>query len=91
MMVMFVVVMMPACEVFAGFAVGEHLDHIGLAAPQRDVVAHDLIFDRVLQGGIQDHLDPLSADESHFHDAAAEATVSHHLDDRPRFAGFKFG
>ena len=80
-----------ACEVFVGLTVGEHLDHVGLAAPQRNVVAHDLVFDRVFQGRIQKHFDPLSADESHLHDAAAEASVAHHLDDRPRFAGFKFG
>ena len=92
MMVMLVMMAaMSAFEVFGGLAVGEHLDHVGFAAAQRNVVAHDLVFDRVFQGRIQKHFDPLSADESHLHDAAAEASVAHHLDDRPRFAGFKFG
>ena len=78
-------------EVLPGFAVGEHDDHIGLAATQRDVVAHDFILDRVLQGGVQDHFDPLSADKTHLHDAAAETSVARHLDNRRRFAGLQFG
>ena len=78
-------------EVLPGFVVGEHDDHIGLAAPQRDVVAHDFILDRVLQGGVQDHFDPLSADKTHLHDAAAKASVAHHFDNRRRFAGLQFG
>lgn len=74
MMVMLVMMAaMSAFEVFGGLAVGEHLDHVGLAAPQRNVIAHDLVFDRVFQGRIQKHFDLLSADESHLHDAAAEA------------------
>ena len=89
--VVVMVVMPAACEVFAGLVVGEHLDHVGLTAPQRNVVTHDLVFDGVFQGRVQDHFDPLAADESHLHDAAAETSVPHHLDDRPRFAGFKFG
>ena len=78
-------------EVLPGFVVGEHDDHIGLAAPQRDVVAHDFILDRVLQGGVQNHFDPLSADKTHLHDAAAKASVAHHFDNRRRFAGLQFG
>ena len=62
-----------------------------LAAPQRDVVAHDFILDRVLQGGVQNHFDPLSADKTHLHDAAAKASVAHHFDNRRRFAGLQFG
>ena len=34
MFVVVMVVMPAACEVFAGLAVGEHLDHVGLTAPQ---------------------------------------------------------
>ena len=78
-------------EVLPGFVVGEHDDHIGLAAPQRDVVAHDFILDRILQGGVQNHFDPLSADKTHLHDAAAKASVAHHFDNRRRFAGLQFG
>ena len=78
-------------EVLPGFVVGEHDDHIGLAAPQRDVVAHDFILDRVLQGGVQNHFDPLSADKTHLHDAAAETAVSRHFEYRGRFPGLKFG
>ena len=78
-------------EVLPGFVVGEHDDHIGLAAPQRDVVAHDFIFDRVYQGCVEQYFDPLPANESHLHDAPAEASVARHLEDRGRLAGFKFG
>ena len=78
-------------EVLPGFVVGEHDDHIGLAAPQRNVVAHDLVFDGVFQRGVENHFDPLSADKTHLHDAAAKASVAHHFDNRRRFAGLQFG
>ena len=78
-------------QILAGLGVGEHDDHVGFAAPQRNVVPHDFVFDRVLQGRVQDHLDALAADEPHLHDATAESSVSRHFDDRRRFAGFQFG
>ena len=57
----------------------------------RDVVAHDLVFDGVFQRGVENHFDPLSADETHLHDAAAETAVSRHFEYRGRFPGLKFG
>ena len=78
-------------EDLVGLAVGKHLDHVGLAAAQRDLVAHDPVFDRILERGVQDHLDPLSADEAHLHDAASEASVAHDLDDGRHVAGIQFG
>ena len=71
------------------FAVGEHLHHVGLAAPQRDVVTHDLVFDGVLQRCIEQHLDALPPHESHLHDSATEAAVTVHLENRRRFAGLQ--
>ena len=88
---MMAVVVMSSGKVFVHFAVGEYDDHVGLGTAQRDVVAHDFILDRVLQGGVQNHFDPLSADKTHLHDAAAKASVAHHFDNRRRFAGLQFG
>lgn len=88
---MMAVVVMSSGKVFVHFAVGEYDDHVGLGTAQRDVVAHDFIFDRVFQGGVEQYFDPLPADESHLHDAPAEASVARHLEDRGRLAGFKFG
>ena len=67
------VVVMSSGKVFVHFAVGEYDDHVGLGTAQRDVVAHDFIFDRVFSGGVEQYFDPLPADESHLHDAPAEA------------------
>jgi len=88
---MMAVVVMSSGKVFVHFAVGEYDDHVGLGTAQRDVVAHDFIFDRVFQGCVEQYFDPLPANESHLHDAPAEASVARHLEDRGRLAGFKFG
>lgn len=89
--VMRAVTVMSSGKVFVHFAVGEDDDHVGLGTAQRDVVAHDFIFDRVFQGGVEYHFDPLPADEPHLHDTSAEASVTRYLEDRGRLAGFKFG
>ena len=81
----------PACEVLVGLGIGEHLDHFGLAAAQRDVIAHDPVFDGVLERRVENHLDTLSADEPHLHDAAPEPAVSHDLDDCGGLAALEFG
>ena len=88
---MMAVVVMSSGKVFVHFAVGEYDDHVGLGTAQRDVVAHDFIFDRVFQGCVEQYFDPLPADESHLHDTPAEASVARYLEDRGRLAGFKFG
>ena len=75
----------------AGLRIAEHLDHGRFAAAQRYVVAHDAVFDGVLQRRVQDHLDPLAADEAHLHDAAAETAVPRHLDYGGRLSGVQFG
>ena len=76
---------------FVGLAVGEHLDHFRFAAAQRNVVAHDAILDRVLERCIENHFDPLAADESHLHDAAAEPSVPQYFENRGRLSGLQFG
>ena len=85
---MMAVVVMSSGKVFVHFAVGEYDDHVGLGTAQRDVVAHDFIFDRVFQGCVEQYFDPLPANESHLHDAPAEASVARHLEDRGRLARF---
>ena len=80
-----------AAQVLARLPVGEHHHHVGLAAAQRDLVAHDVVFDRILERSVEHHGHPLSAHEAHLHDPAAESAVPRHLDDRGRVAGFQFG
>ena len=78
-------------EVGLCLLVGQHLDHLRFAAAQRDVVSHDAVFDRVLERGVENHLDALSAHETHLHDAAPESSVSRHLEDDGGVAGLQFG
>ena len=60
-------------------------DHIGLFVSERHFIAHNLIFYRVLQWGIEQHLHHLSLDESHFNDTFSESTMSEHLYDNSLF------
>ncbi len=78
-------------EQFVRFAVRKYLYHFRFAAAQRYVVAHDPVLNRVLERRVQDHLHPLAADESHFHDPAAEPSVAQYFQNRRRFSGFQFG
>ena len=78
-------------EKLARLGIGDDNHHVGLAAPERNVVTHDFVFDRVLERSVQNHLDTLAAHKAHLHDAAAEPAVPRHLDDRCRFAGLQFG
>ena len=59
---------------------GHHLNHLGFLMAQRHLVAHHLIFNRVLQRRIKQYLDGLSLHEAHLHDTLAEAAVPLHLD-----------
>jgi len=68
-----------------------HFDHLGLLASQRDFVAENLVFDRVLEGCVQDDLHGLSLDEAHLDDALAESAVAQHLHDDALLAGMQFG
>ena len=70
-------------------SLGNHLDHLGLAAAQRDLIAHNFIFDRITQGSIENHLDTLAAHESHLHNPATESTISQHFEYDGRLSGLQ--
>ena len=70
-------------------SLGDNLDHLGLAAAQRNLIVHNLIFDRVTQGRIENHLDTLAAHESHLHNPATEATITQHFEYDGRLPGLQ--
>ncbi len=82
---------MGAGHQFVGFVVREHLDHVGFAASQRHVVSHDPVLDRVFERCVQNHFDPLVADEPHLHDPATEPAMAQHFQNNGRFSGLQFG
>ncbi len=53
---------------------------------QGHLIAHHLIFDGVLQWGIEKHLYGFPLYESHFDNALAEAAVTQHFDDNAALA-----
>ena len=63
------------------FGFREHLNHLCLLTAQTDLIAHELVLDRVLQGGIQHHFYRFTLDKAHFDDALAEATMTMYLHD----------
>ena len=63
---------------------------VGFAVAERNFIAHDLVFYRVLEWGVQKHINLLALDESHFDDSLSEATVTGYLDDDSTFTCFKF-
>ena len=63
------------------FGFREHLNHLCLLTAQTDLIAHELVLDRVLQGGIQHHFYRFTLDKAHFDDALAEATMTIYLHD----------
>ena len=69
---------------------GDDDDHRGLAAPQRNLVIHNPVFDRVTQRGVLQNVHPLAAHETHLHDPASESAVSQYVEDRGRLSGFQF-
>ena len=63
------------------FGCREHLNHVCLLAAQAHLVSHQLVFHRILQGSIQQHLYRLSLHKTHFDNTLAEATVTLNLHD----------
>ena len=68
---------------------GDHLDHLSLATTQRDLIAHNLIFDRITQRGIENHLDTFAAHETHLHNPATESTVTQYFENDGRLSGLQ--
>ena len=69
---------------------GNHLNLVGLAMAQRNLISHNTVFHRVVERRIEQHLHFLALDKSHFYDALAKAAVSKHFDDNAFLTGFKF-
>ena len=69
----------------------DDLNHVGLLAAQGDFVAHHFVFHRVAQRRIEQHLHRLALDEAHLHNALAETSVAHHLDNHAFLTGIQFG
>ena len=64
-----------------GLTIRHDLYLLSLLMAQRDLVAHQFVFHRVLQRGIEKHLHSLAFHKAHLDDALAEASVAEHLDD----------
>ncbi len=66
----------------------DHVYEGGFGAPQRNLVAKYLIFNRILQWGIEHDSHPLPVDEAHLYEPFPEATVAVHLCDDTHLTGF---
>ena len=67
-----------------------HLYHLSLLAAQAHLISQQLIFHRVLQGGIEQHLYRLTLHKAHFDNALTKSAVTMHLHDDCTFACFQF-
>ena len=65
--------------VVARFSFAYHLHEFGLLATQRNLIAHDFVFNGVVQRCVEHHLHGFAAHKAHFHNAFAKATVAVHL------------
>ena len=63
-----------------------HLYQLRLRTAQTDFIVHHLVFHRVVERSIEQHLYGLALDKAHLHDALAETAVAHHLHDDALFA-----
>ena len=71
--------------------IAHHLYHRCLLVAQRHLIAHQLVFHRVLQRCVEQHLHGLALDESHLNDALAESSATAHLHDDTTLACLQFG
>ena len=67
----------------------DYLHHVGLGSAKTDLIIHNLVLHRVVQGGIEQHLHRLALDETHLDNTFAEAAVSHHADNDARLSCFQ--
>ena len=73
------------------FGYGHDLHTTSLDAAQRHMSAHDLILNRVSQGGVADNLHFFTAHEAHLHQAVTETPVARDAHNHTIFAGFHIG
>ncbi len=62
-----------------GFLERDDLNLGGLAMAEAHLITHDAILDRVLERGVEQHVDFLTFDEAHLDDALAKATMTINL------------
>ena len=65
-------------EGLAGFLVRHHLNLPGLFPPEGHFIADNLVFDGVLEGGVEHHADLFSLNEAHLYQAFTETPVTVH-------------
>ncbi len=66
-----------------------NFDQAGFGATQRDLIAHNFIFDRILKRGIADDFDWFALDESHFGDSFAKGSMATYFGDNSGLSGLK--
>ena len=59
-----------------GLFLRDDLNEVRLAVAQRDLVAHDLVFHRILQRSIQQYFYQFALDKAHLDDSLTETTVA---------------
>ena len=72
-----------------GIFVGNHFNKLGLAAPQRHLVAENPVFYRVTHRGGEHGCDAVAFYEAHFHHSFAEGPVAEYFYDSGRLAGLQ--
>ncbi len=60
---------------------------VGLAAAKRQLVAHQTVFYRILQGCIKNHLYNLALDKTHLYHSFTKCAMTENLDNYSRFSG----
>ena len=73
-----------------GLLHGNNLDHLGLVMAERHLVAHQLVFHRVAERGVEQHFDDLALDKSHLDNALSETAMAQDLDDDTALTCFQF-
>ena len=72
-----------------GFLLRYHFYKTCFLSPERDFIADYFIFDRVLQGGVEDNSHFLPFDETHFYKTFTETAVTVHTHNHRLFSGLK--
>ena len=80
-----------AHERLAGLRLVDHVDLLRLFPAEGNLVADDLVFDRVLERRVQDHRHFLPLDEAHLDEPLPEGSVTMDPHDDRLFPGLEFG
>ena len=77
-------------DMLFGLFFADYLYLGGFFAAERYFISEDFVFDRVLEGGVENHPYGFSADETHLYQALAETPVARYFCYYGLFAGFEF-